>query len=120
MESSDTGLVEIENFMSDTYSSVRSWLLPIMMECLSKNKHAEYPQKIFEIGKVFDLDKSSYEREHLAVAITPGNFTELKQSLEYFFKLINRKIKIASINIYSNFFHIIIDHRICNRSYGVY
>ncbi|MBI2108053.1 phenylalanine--tRNA ligase subunit beta, partial [Candidatus Woesearchaeota archaeon] len=49
---SDTGTVEIEEFMSETYSVVRSWILPNLMELLSKNKHVLFPQKIFEEGLV--------------------------------------------------------------------
>ncbi|MBI2583458.1 MAG: phenylalanine--tRNA ligase subunit beta, partial [Candidatus Aenigmarchaeota archaeon] len=47
---------EISNPVSDNWNSLRSWLLPSQLDFLSKNKHAEYPQKIFEIGDCVILD----------------------------------------------------------------
>ncbi|MBI2584052.1 MAG: phenylalanine--tRNA ligase subunit beta, partial [Candidatus Aenigmarchaeota archaeon] len=47
---------EISNPVSDNWNCLRSWLLPSALEFLSKNKHAEYPQKIFEIGDCVILD----------------------------------------------------------------
>ncbi len=44
-------VTELENPMTETYSAVRSSILPSLMQCLSKNKHVEYPQNIFEIGE---------------------------------------------------------------------
>jgi len=43
--------IEIENVMSESYSAVRSWLLPSLMNFLSKNMHIDYPQFVFEIGE---------------------------------------------------------------------
>ena len=43
-------IVEIENPVSANWSVFRSGLTPSIMDFLSKNKHVEYPQKIFEIG----------------------------------------------------------------------
>jgi len=82
MEADDTGMVEIENVMSETFSAIRSWLTPIMLEVLSKNKHNDFPQRIFEQGLV-NVKKGSkvYEKEKLALAIshTKTDFTEVKQ-----------------------------------------
>ena len=52
MNIEDFGTIEIEDYMSETYSVVRSWLLPNLMEVFSKNKHVDYPQRIFEEGLV--------------------------------------------------------------------
>lgn len=41
----DYGTIEIENFVSQTYSCVRTWILPILLDLLSKNKHVDYPRK---------------------------------------------------------------------------
>ncbi len=82
MAVSGTGLVEIENIMSETYSAVRSWLIPVMMEVLSKNKHRDFPQKIFEQGLATSSDKGKImDRESVAMAVshTAADFTEIKQ-----------------------------------------
>ncbi len=82
MAVSGTGLVEIENVMSETYSAVRSWLIPVMMEVLSKNKHRDFPQRIFEQGLATTSDKLKVtDRESIAMAVshTSADFTEIKQ-----------------------------------------
>ena len=53
----DIGTVEIKEYMSETYSVVRSWLLPGLLSVLSKNKHRGYPQHLFEQGAVTVLEQ---------------------------------------------------------------
>lgn len=36
MNANDTGTIEIKEFMSERYSAVRTWIIPILLECLSK------------------------------------------------------------------------------------
>ena len=65
------------------------------MKNFSENVDAEYPQKIFEIGRVFILNEKNgeiAEREKLAIASTPGNYTEIKQILENLFNMLDLKI----------------------------
>ncbi|MEW5955367.1 MAG: phenylalanine--tRNA ligase subunit beta [Candidatus Micrarchaeota archaeon] len=45
-------LVRIKNPVSADYDCLRSTLLPNLLETLSKNTHAPYPQKLFEVGEV--------------------------------------------------------------------
>ncbi len=84
MNVTDFGTVEIENPMSASYSCVRSWLLPILMDVLSKNKHVEYPQKIFEEGIVVSKKEGVKEVERVACVSAHNNadFTEMKQVLD--------------------------------------
>ena len=83
--------IEVEESKTD-YKILRQNLSHYLLKIFSENVDSEYPQRIFEIGKVFD--KELKEPEHLAVAITPGNFTELKQIIEYLLKMVNKKIKL--------------------------
>jgi phenylalanyl-tRNA synthetase beta chain len=75
--------------------------MPSVLKVLSENIDSEYPQKIFEIGRDFKLDEKGETRireiEKLAVAITPGNFTELKQILEYSAKMLDIEFKISEV-----------------------
>ncbi|MAG15751.1 phenylalanine--tRNA ligase subunit beta [Candidatus Woesearchaeota archaeon] len=85
MEVQDRGIVEISNPMSETYSAVRSWLTPIMMEVLSKNKHRDFPQKIFEQGLINVRKGQKIEDKEaivLAISQTKTDFTEIKQCLD--------------------------------------
>lgn len=85
------GFIEVENSKTD-YTILRKDLTPYMMKILSENVDSEYPQKIFEMGKVF---KNYQESENLALAVAPSNFTEVRQILEYLSRMLNLEIKIA-------------------------
>jgi len=52
MNCKDFGTIEIESFISENYAVIRTWILPMLFDMLSKNKHHEYPQKVFESGLV--------------------------------------------------------------------
>ena len=82
------GLVEIANPKVVTMTCLRNWLLPSLMEFLSNNQSVEFPQKIFELGKVTLLDESKETRtkdeEILAAVITHpnANFSEIKSAVD--------------------------------------
>ncbi len=67
-------VVEIDNYVSVNWSTFRTWLLPGVLDLLSKNKHVEYPQKVFELGDVVipdgALETKTKDVRKLCVAIT--------------------------------------------------
>ena len=71
--------VEVENPKQETYSCLRTWITPQLMEVLSKSKHADYPQRIFEVGDVVLIDESrenkTREERRLAFAIAGRGVT---------------------------------------------
>ena len=77
-------IVEIENPMSESFSAVRNWLTPLMLGVFGKNKHVEYPQRIFEQGIVTVKNKDVLDHESLACASChkTAGFTESKQALD--------------------------------------
>ncbi len=81
-----TEAIEVENSKTE-YKILRPSLLIPALRVLAENKDAEYPQKIFEIGKVFnrnaDEETGVQETSHLLIAVTPGNFTSIKQIVDY-------------------------------------
>lgn len=89
--------LQVEESKTD-YKILRPSLLPSILKVLSENIDSEYPQKIFEIGNIFAENNKEEtgvkETEHLGIALTPGNFTELKQILEYLGKMTVREFKI--------------------------
>jgi len=86
--------IEIEKSKTD-YDLLRENLPHYLLKNLSENVDAEYPQKIFEIGKVFELKSNKIdEKEKLCIALTPGNYTEIKQILEYLSSMINTSFDI--------------------------
>jgi phenylalanyl-tRNA synthetase beta chain len=92
--------IEVENSKTE-YKILRSDLSIPALRILSENKDNEYPQKIFEVGTVFAKDTLGkaetgiVESQHLLLASTPANFTEIKQILDYLFRMlsINYEIK---------------------------
>jgi phenylalanyl-tRNA synthetase beta chain len=92
-EKQEKEFVELENSKTE-YNILRKDLSSFLLRNISENIDSEYPQKIFEIGTVFELKKDIEEKEKLAIAITPGNFTELKQILMYLFKSLNINIQL--------------------------
>ncbi len=92
-EKQETEFVELENSKTE-YNLLRKDISSLLLKNLSENIDSEYPQKIFEIGTTFDIKKEINEIEKLAIAITPGNFTEIKQILNYLFKSLDLKIEL--------------------------
>jgi phenylalanyl-tRNA synthetase beta chain len=83
--------VEISNPKIVTMTCLRNWLLPSVIEFLSNNQSVEFPQKVFELGKVTLPDETRETRvrdeEWLAAATSHINasFTEIKSALDAFF-----------------------------------
>jgi len=92
--------VEIANPKVQTLTCLRSWLLPSLMAFLSYNTSVEYPQRIFELGKVTLHDAKSETKtrddEHLAAVVCHANasFTEIKSALDALFMNLGLKWQI--------------------------
>ena len=82
--------VELLNPTSLRFTCLRSWLIPSLMDFLSKNTHVEYPQRVFEVGDCVVPDETSETGvrnvRKLACLIMHSNssFTEVKASLNAF------------------------------------
>lgn len=90
--------IEVEESKTE-YSVLRPDILSNLMNILSENSDSSYPQKIFELGKVFSLGNTEtgiLEKESLAIAVAgeTANFTEIKQVLDYLFKMLNVQYSI--------------------------
>ncbi|MEX0932871.1 MAG: phenylalanine--tRNA ligase subunit beta [Candidatus Pacearchaeota archaeon] len=87
-------LMEIKGSKSE-YNLLRRDLSHYLLKNFSENSDSEYPQKLFEIGRVFDLEVDNVvEGENLSFGVSAGGFTEVKQTLEYLFKMINLNFKL--------------------------
>ena len=97
IENQDLGTVEIKEYISERYSVVRTWILPILMDVLNKNKHIEYPQKIFEEGLVTirkGNEIKDYHRIALVSAHAEADYTEARQVLDSILNAFKVKYKI--------------------------
>ncbi len=90
MNMPSTKIIELANPKIVTMTCMRNWLLPSIMEFLSNNPSVEFPQKIFELGKVTLLDETRETRtrdeDWLAVVTShpQANFSEIKSTLDSF------------------------------------
>ncbi len=101
MGTQEENLIRVENSKTD-YNMLRKDLSHYLLKILAENVDAEYPQRIFEIGKIFN--SSTSEDEHLALAISPANFTELRQIAEYLFRMLNLEIKFLETDKIPSYF----------------
>ena len=97
----DTDIVELSNSISREYDVLRAWVLPSLMEIFGNNKHHEYPQRIFTIGKIFkknnEFETNIEENERIAVAIASEktDYTEIRQILDYLIRSLDLKHEIT-------------------------
>jgi len=81
-------MIVLANPVSTEYSIVRSDLLPCLVRNLADNKHQAYPQRMFEVSDVIEIDERAETRTerrlHVAgVSSHPtANFTEMKSYVE--------------------------------------
>jgi phenylalanyl-tRNA synthetase beta chain len=90
MNTKPTKIIELSNPKIVSMTCLRNWLLPGLMEFLSINQSVEFPQKIFELGKVTLIDETretlTRDEEWLAAITTypNANFSEIKSALDSF------------------------------------
>jgi len=86
-------LVELMNAKTN-YNAMRESMLPSLMRILGDNRDVDYPQRIFEMGRVFIKGKYIEENTNLAVALTNSNFTEAKQTMDYLLKMLGLEAEL--------------------------
>jgi phenylalanyl-tRNA synthetase beta chain len=101
--------IEVKESKTD-YTILRKDLTHYLLKILSENVDAEYPQRIFEMGRIFGgmggrgtTGSDLAETENLALAITPSNFTEVRQILEYLSRMMNIKLEISEADKCPNY-----------------
>ena len=95
MKTQEEGAIKVTDSKTE-YNMLRKNLSHFIMKIFSENIDVEYPQKIFEIGRVFSEDEKSnpVESESLSIGISPGNFTDIRQVVENFFESLGIEIEL--------------------------
>lgn len=77
-------MISVLDSKSQEHTILRDSIIPELLENLSRNIHASYPQKIFETGNVFSKDNPIKETTSFAVisAHQDASFTEIKSILQ--------------------------------------
>ncbi len=83
-----TNLMSVSDSKSQEHHVLRETLLPGLIDVLSRNIHEPYPQKIFEIGTVFERDSPIKEEINLGCLSAHNNvsYTEIKSILQSLLK----------------------------------
>jgi len=81
-------IISVLDSKSQEHTILRDSVLPGLLENLSRNIHSQYPQKLFEIGKIFLKNNPIDEQTNLALvcAHKEVHFTEVKSVLQAMMK----------------------------------
>jgi phenylalanyl-tRNA synthetase beta chain len=82
-------ILSVDATKSKDHELLRASMIPSLLQSLSHNVHWQYPQRLFEIGKIFHLDNTIKESWCLAAVIAHNNadFTEIKSIMQTFLKI---------------------------------
>ncbi len=97
----NNNLVEILNAKSDEFSVCRRDLMPGILNVFSQNKHVDYPQSIFEMGKIVFLgptETGADETNMICAASSPGNYSNISSVLKELLSSLKLKFKIIERN----------------------
>ena len=95
-------LIPLQNSLGE-HNHLRNSLIPSLLKNLTDNQHHEYPQNIFEIGRVFDKSKEEEtnikEIGKLGVNLCHDktDFTEIKQILDSLISSLGLKVSIKEV-----------------------
>jgi phenylalanyl-tRNA synthetase beta chain len=96
-------LVMLSNPKMTTHTVMRSWLLPSLLEFLSRNTHVDYPQKIFEIGSTINRGENPSQpilEDRRIAALTvhaQAGFTEVRSSLDALIQSVGHSYKVRPV-----------------------
>jgi phenylalanyl-tRNA synthetase beta chain len=81
-------ILRVEKTKSTEHEILRESLIPSLIETLSHNVHEEYPQTLFEVGKVFELKDTTKESWNLGLVLahSKANYTSCKSIVQTFLK----------------------------------
>jgi phenylalanyl-tRNA synthetase beta chain len=87
-------ILRVEETKSKNYEFLRSELMPGLLGALASNTHEEYPQRVFECGRVMKHSPGEetqvLEETHIATAVagSGANYTTIKSSFDAFNRLV--------------------------------
>lgn len=90
--SKSNNLLQVDESKTE-YNTLRNNLSHFIIKNFAENIDSEFPQKIFETGRIFDyqgITKNLEEKDSFSAAITPGNLTDVKQVLNYLSEMIGQ------------------------------
>jgi phenylalanyl-tRNA synthetase beta chain len=82
------GALSVDGSKSIEHEILRDSLVPSLLQSLSRNVHEEYPQRLFEIGKVFRKQETIAESWNVGavVAHADAGYTEARSAMQALLK----------------------------------
>ena len=92
-------VVELQNPLTENWQYMRPSLLPSLTEIIDQNQFTRQNLKLFEIAKTYIAQSDELPKQDLvlALAISPGDFFEVKGYLENIAEIIGREIRLKPI-----------------------
>jgi len=93
--------VEVLNPRQPQFSCLRTWLTPQLLQVLSRSKHADYPQRIFECGDVAWVNEREEncvrEERRLAMAVCDSRvtLTDIHAVVESLMRLLGLRYRLV-------------------------
>lgn len=90
--------IPLKNALGE-HNHLRNSLIPSLLKNLHENQHHEYPQNIFEIGRVFNLGSTETgvtEIDNLSIVLChdKSDFTQIKQVLNTLFLALGLEVSV--------------------------
>ena len=96
-------VVEVANVMSLSYSCLRQWVVPSLLQVEANSSRAFYPHRTFEVGEVAipdmeaDLGSRTFSVLGAVIAHAGANFSEIHSCLDLLFYYLNRSFKLETL-----------------------
>ncbi|MGC8479174.1 MAG: phenylalanine--tRNA ligase subunit beta [Candidatus Micrarchaeia archaeon] len=77
--------IRLKDSKSTSLSMARTWLLPSLLNVISSSKHEKFPQKVFELDLVFNLNNKKPSESYHIAGVSSGNkqnFNDIKSVVE--------------------------------------
>ncbi len=96
-------VVEVANVMSLSYSCLRQWIVPSLLQVEANSSRAFYPHRMFEVGEVAvpdeqsDLGSRTLTVLGAVIAHAGAHFSEIHSCLDLLFYYLNRPFKLEPL-----------------------
>jgi phenylalanyl-tRNA synthetase beta chain len=97
-------VVEVENAMAQTYSTLRQSIIPSLLRVESVSTRSFYPHRLFEVGEVaipdraHDLGSQTILSLGTVIAHATANFSEIHSALDLLLYYLDMSYKLEPVN----------------------
>ena len=96
-------VVEVDNVMSLSYSCLRQWITPSLLQVEANSSRAFYPHRMFEVGEVavpdktVDLGSRTVTKLGAVIAHAGANFSEIHSCLDLLLYYLDRPFTLEPL-----------------------